>query len=109
MPVLIQRRSKRDPVDLFVALEKAMVNTDRIVAASLQHMFHGGHNVTCARFDNDLEKKLHDPQFDVDIRPLLTPGFALDINEAAENVRSQITGLPPVQESENANIITEKS
>ncbi len=92
---LYQSRKGRDLVDLFVALEEAAVNTDRIVAAFLQYMLYGGHNVTRVKFEKNIEKKLHDAQFNSDISPLLVLRFTLDINESAENVRSRIiTSLP---------------
>ena len=53
---LYQRRKGRDLVDLFAALEEAAVNTDRIVAAFLQYMLYGGHNVTRVKFEKILKR-----------------------------------------------------
>ena len=92
---LYQRRKGRDLVDLFVALEEATLNPDRVIAAFSQYMLYGGHNVTRAKFERNLEEKLHDAQFNADIGPLLTTGYTWDINVAAENVRSRLIALLP--------------
>ena len=95
MRALYQRRKGRDLVDLFVALEEATLNPDRVIVAFSQYMLHGGHNVTRAKFERNLEEKLHDAQFNADIGPLLTTGYTWDINVAAENVRSRLIALLP--------------
>jgi hypothetical protein len=41
-------------------------------------MKRGGHNVTRAQFEQNLEAKLGDPQFNADIGPLLAQGYEWD-------------------------------
>ena len=92
---LYQRKKGRDLFDLAIALDTASTDPDRIVGAFSEHMKRGGHPVTRAQFERNLESKLRDPRFDADISPLLATGFSWDIEAAAASVRSRlITRLP---------------
>jgi hypothetical protein len=64
------------------------VDAARIVATFLRHMEHGGHKVSRAEFEQNIEAKLRDEQFSNDIGPLLAPGFEWDTALAAARVRS---------------------
>ena len=55
-------------------------------------MERGSHDVTRARFEQNIEAKLRDAQFNSDIGPLLATGFSWDGEEAAEIVRSRLLG-----------------
>jgi predicted nucleotidyltransferase component of viral defense system len=90
MRALYQRKKGRDLFDLAVALERETVDPDRIVAAFTRYMEHGGHRVSRAEFERNIEAKLHDPQFGADIGPLLATGFEWNSASAAETVRSQL-------------------
>jgi hypothetical protein len=58
-------------------------------------MIRGGHRVTRAQFEKNIEAKLHDPQFNADIGPLLANGYSWDSESAGASVRSRlITRLP---------------
>lgn len=92
---LYQRRKGRDLFDLAIALEKAPLDPDRVIAAFSQYMQHGGHNVTRAQFEQNLEAKLRDPQFNADIGALLAAGFSWNNDEAGERVRSQLIARLP--------------
>lgn len=95
---LYQRKKGRDLFDLAVALEKAMVDADRIVYAFGEYMTHGGHRVTRAQFEENMNAKLRDPLFTADIGPLLASGFKWNIETAAATVQAalidRLTGDP---------------
>ena len=92
---LYQRRKGRDLFDLAVALEETALDPDRVIAAFSQYMEHGGHDVTRAQFEQNIEAKLRDAQFNADIGPLLAAGFSWNGAEAAESVRSRLIGRLP--------------
>lgn len=95
MRALYQRKKGRDLFDLAIALEKAAVDTERIVAVFSEYMARDGHRVTCAQFEKNIEAKLHDRQFNADIGPLLANEYTWDGESAAATVRSRlITRLP---------------
>jgi len=73
---LYQRKQGRDLFDLATALQRTDVAPERIVAAFLEYMKHGGHKVTRAQFEKNIAAKLLDPAFTADIGPLLAGGFA---------------------------------
>lgn len=87
---LYQRKKGRDLFDLAVALEKAMVDADRIVNAFGEYMTHEGHRVTRAQFEENIDAKLRDPQFTADLGPLLASEFSWDSGHAAANVLSTL-------------------
>ncbi|MGD0867008.1 MAG: hypothetical protein ABSA49_15785 [Rhizomicrobium sp.] len=58
-------------------------------------MTRGGHHVTRALFERNLEAKLRDPQFTADIGPLLAPSYTWDSEAAAAIVSSQLIQLLP--------------
>jgi hypothetical protein len=68
-----------------------------VIAAFQQYMQHGGHTITRAVFEKNLEAKLHDPQFSADIGPLLAPGFAWDMRAAAHTVLERLIRALPEQ------------
>lgn len=90
MRALYQRRKSRDLFDLAVALERGAVDPDRIVTAFCRYMEHGGHRVSRAEFEQNIDAKLRDSLFAGDIGPLLAAGFAWDTAEAAARVRAQL-------------------
>ncbi len=92
---LYQRKKGRDLVDLATALALANVNPARVVAAFQQYMQHGGHAVTRAAFEENLQAKLGDPQFSADIGPLLAPGFAWDMQTAVDTVLERLIRVLP--------------
>jgi predicted nucleotidyltransferase component of viral defense system len=87
---LYQRRKGRDLFDLAIALTTAEVDEDRIVKAFSDYMQHGGHDITRAQFEQNLQAKLNDPQFNADIGPLLAPSYSWDVEKAAETVGSHL-------------------
>lgn len=83
---LYQRKKGRDLFDLAVALDHPDADPDRIVAAFTHYMNHGGHAVSRAKFEENIQTKLGDRQFTADIGPLLALDFSWDIGQAAERV-----------------------
>jgi uncharacterized protein (DUF736 family) len=53
-------------------------------------MKQGGHSVTRAQFEENLNAKLDDPQFNADITALLAEGYEWDADKAAEVVQSEL-------------------
>lgn len=92
---LYQRRKGRDLFDLAAALVRPEVDPARVVAAFAAYMAHGGHRVTRSQLEENLAAKLADPKFAADIGPLLAPGHAWDMEEAAERVSTQLFELLP--------------
>ncbi len=92
---LYQRRKGRDLFDLAVALETGTLDPDRVVAAFVKYMERDGHDVTRARFEQNLQAKLRDPRFNADIGPLLATGFSWDADQAAAIVRSRLIARLP--------------
>jgi predicted nucleotidyltransferase component of viral defense system len=90
MRALYQRKKSRDLFDLAVALDSGNVDPDRIIAVFSRYMDHGGHRVSRAEFERNIETKLRDPQFSGDIGPLLATGFEWDSASAAARVRSRL-------------------
>jgi hypothetical protein len=87
---LYQRSKARDLFDLAVALDTKTVDPRRIIATFSEYMVRGGHAVTRAQFEKSLDAKLRDPTFTADIGPLLAPGFAWQIEEAATAVSTNL-------------------
>ncbi len=87
---LYQRKKGRDLFDQAIAHESGGADGARIVQAFTGYMKRGGHSVSRAEFEQNLDAKLLDPQFNADITPLLAEGYGWDIGSAAEIVRSEL-------------------
>lgn len=87
---LYQRKKGRDLFDLAIALKNATVDPDRIVTAFSKYMDHGGHRVTRAQFEENIDGKLRAPQFTADIGLLLATGFEWNMEDAAGIVQSKL-------------------
>jgi predicted nucleotidyltransferase component of viral defense system len=92
---LYQRRKGRDLFDLSTALNAASVTPARIIEAFSAYMKHGGHAVTRAQFEQNLDAKLGNPQFTADIGPLLATGRNWDVAAAAADVSERLIALLP--------------
>lgn len=92
---LYQRKKGRDLFDLAIALPREDVEPARIIPAFLAYMEHGGHQISRALFEQNMERKMTDPQFTADISPLLAKGFSWDIEPAAEVVGKRLIQLLP--------------
>jgi len=92
---LYQRKAGRDLFDLAVALGSPKTKAERIVAAFLHYMEHGGHNITRALFEQNLAEKMGDPEFLADISPLLSDGYTWDPAAEAPLVSRRLIELLP--------------
>jgi predicted nucleotidyltransferase component of viral defense system len=92
---LYQRRKGRDLFDLAVALQNGTADPARIIAAFSAYMEHGGHPVTRALFEQNMQAKLGNRQFTADISPLLAPGYNWNLEKAAGAVSSRLVALLP--------------
>jgi len=92
---LYQRKQGRDLFDLALALEDPRVDPTRVVTAFSEYMHREGHAVTRAQFEENLVRKLRDPQFLADITPLLAAGHAWDARAAAALVSSRLVARLP--------------
>ncbi len=92
---LYQRRKGRDLFDLATALARQDVVPARIIGAFSEYMARGGHNVTRALFEQNLDAKLRDPQFTADMGPLLAAGFNWNPEAAGEAVFAKLLQIMP--------------
>jgi predicted nucleotidyltransferase component of viral defense system len=92
---LYQRRKGRDLFDIATALRSGGVDPARLVTAFQRYMDEGGHKMTRALFEANMDAKLKDKVFMADIGPLLAEGHAWDAPAAAELVLSTLCPLLP--------------
>jgi len=92
---LYQRKKGRDLFDLATALAVPGVSPARIIATFTEYMERGGHHVTRALFEKNIDAKLHDTQFTADIGPLLAATHKWDSDAAAATVLSRLIELLP--------------
>lgn len=97
MRALYQRKKSRDLFDLAAALDKTDVEPGRIVETFLAYMEHGGHRVTRALYEQNIQNKLVDPLFTADISALLANGYTWNITEAAQQVTEALIQRLPEQ------------
>lgn len=87
---LYQRRKGRDLFDLHRVGLGGGVDLDRVVEAFRAYTGAQGIRVSRAEFESNLLAKLKDRDFRADIVPLLAPGFAYDVDEAAAWVATEV-------------------
>ena len=92
---LYQRRKGRDLFDLARALEHGAAEPAKIVEAFQQYMEHRGHVVARSEFEENLGRKLLDPDFGADLGPLLAGGYEWNPSAAATTVRGRLLALLP--------------
>jgi predicted nucleotidyltransferase component of viral defense system len=92
---LYQRKAGRDLFDLAVALSKGEPDSERIVAAFLRYMEHGGYEISRALFEKNLAEKMADPEFLADISPLLSDGYEWEPHVEASLISSRLIELLP--------------
>jgi predicted nucleotidyltransferase component of viral defense system len=92
---LYQRRKGRDLFDLWLCIERGLVNPDRLLACFSQYMEHERHKVSRAQFEKNLHEKRNDAAFLNDIVPLLASGIDYDADGAMDVVlKTLIQRLP---------------
>lgn len=87
---LYQRKKGRDLFDLAVALARDGVDPNRIIKTFGAYMEHGGHKITRALFEQNMNQKRNDAQFTADIGPLLGSGYSWNLEDAAAKVQSAL-------------------
>lgn len=92
---LYQRKKGRDLFDIWWASRQAPIDLDCVIQCFLQYLEHGGHRVSRAEFEANLQNKLSDPSFTADLSPLLAPGVDWSVDEAATFLMRAITPRIP--------------
>lgn len=92
---LYQRRKGRDLFDLWLCLERKLINSDQAIMCFLRYMEHAGHSVSRAEFERNLRDKEVNPAFMNDITPLLSAAVRYDPAEALRKVRAMLIGHLP--------------
>ena len=92
---LYQRKKGRDLFDLAVALEHEVADPARIIEVFSAYMDHGGHRVTRAQFEHNIDAKLRDPAFAADIGPLLSADYRWELDRMADVVTGKLIALLP--------------
>lgn len=92
---LYQRRNGRDLFDLWLCIDRKMLNPGQVVACFAEYMKREGHSVSRAQFEQNLYGKESDPEFMGDIKPLLSAAVHYDPAEAMERVREVLIQRMP--------------
>ena len=95
MRALYQRRKGRDLFDLWLCLERGLIDPQRVVECFVEYMDREGHPITRAQFEQNLHDKESDSAFLDDIAPLLRPGLSYDAAIAIQTVRESLIELLP--------------
>lgn len=95
---LYQRRKGRDLFDLWLGLNRGLLDPEQVVACFAAYMKHAGRTISRAEFERNLFEKENNPAFLGDTRPLLATDVGYDAREAISLVRealiSHLTGEP---------------
>lgn len=92
---LYQRRKGRDLFDLWYALQRGVVRPEALIRCFERYMFEGGHTVTRALFEANLDDKAGRPDFRRDMDPLLRQGLSWDFDEALRAVLDELVSRLP--------------
>ena len=92
---LYQRKKGRDLFDLWLALEKNLVDPPTLIACFERYMKEDGLSVSRAQFEANLHEKRSAPLFKADIGPLLRPGLAWDFDVAMDAVLARLVARLP--------------
>jgi predicted nucleotidyltransferase component of viral defense system len=84
---LYQRRKGRDLFDLWLSINRALPDPEKVIACFVQYMRREGHAVSRAQFEQNLHGKQTDPTFLSDTRPLLQVGLDYEPDRALNQVR----------------------
>lgn len=92
---LYQRKKGRDLFDLWLALERGIIDPPRLLACFDRYMTEGGQAVSRAQFEANLNEKRTAPLFRSDIDPLLRPGLGWDLDVAMDAVLEKLVAHLP--------------
>jgi predicted nucleotidyltransferase component of viral defense system len=87
---LYQRRKGRDLFDLWLCLNRGLLDPDQVVACFEAYMKHEKRTISRAEFERNLFEKETDKAFLEDIRPLLASSISYDVASAATLVRESL-------------------
>ena len=87
---LYQRRKGRDLFDLWLALDRGLIDPAAVVRCFRRYMDHGGTPVSRAEFEANLVAKAGNRSFLEEVRPLLARGVHYDPEVALDLVRAQL-------------------
>ncbi len=87
---LYQRKKGRDLFDLWLALERGVIDTATLLRCFDRYMRESGTMVSRAQFEANLHGKAMDRDFRSDIIPLLRPGIRWEFDTAMALVRTRI-------------------
>jgi len=92
---LYQRRKGRDLFDLWLSIERRLVDPQRIVACFGEYMRREKHPISRDQFERNLYDKRNDPAFLGDLRPLLRPEMEYDGATALARVLETLIRILP--------------
>jgi len=87
---LYQRRKGRDLFDLWLCLDKKLIDAERVVACFGKYITHGDQQVSRAQYERNLYEKQEHAVFQGDMQPLLATGIAYDAQIAMSMVRQAL-------------------
>ena len=92
---LYQRKKGRDLFDLWYALSTSDVDVISIVGCFSRYMSEEQGRVTRAMFENNLLEKQSDPDFIIDVIPILRTGIQWNVEEALDLVKNTLIAMLP--------------
>ena len=92
---LYQRRKGRDLFDLWMCLDRGLIDARLVVDCFGRYMEAEGQRVTRAQFEQNLHEKAMDRGFMGDIGPLLAAGTEYESTSAMKAVRERLVALLP--------------
>lgn len=92
---LYQRKKGRDLFDLWLALQRGIIDPPQLLACFDRYMTESGLRISRAQFEANLHDKRSAVLFRSDIGPLLRPGLAWDFDVAMDAVLEHIVAQLP--------------
>jgi predicted nucleotidyltransferase component of viral defense system len=95
---LYQRRKGRDLFDLWLVLNKSILDVKEMIFIFKKYCEHGGHIITRALFEENLSQKQAHKDFVSDMEPILAKNYSWDFYKALKLVKQQVIDHLPGQE-----------
>lgn len=92
---LYQRRKGRDLFDIWLMLEKGVINIDKVIEIFLTHCDHLAQPITRAMFEKNLFEKAEHEDFRTEITTLITADTTWDFEQAYNAVLGNIVAQLP--------------
>ncbi|MBI4602956.1 MAG: nucleotidyl transferase AbiEii/AbiGii toxin family protein [Planctomycetes bacterium] len=92
---LYQRKKGRDLFDLWLRLDRGLVDAEAVIECFRRYMLHGGTPVSRAEFEANLAAKARDAAFHEDVRRLVAAGVSYDPQDAIVAVRRDLVARLP--------------